>query len=49
MQNKVIYTQEEAETLGAVDETALSLEDAIAASDETSDTEIETDKEIKHG
>lgn len=49
MQNKTLYTQEEAETLGAVDETALSLEDAIAASDETFGTEIETDKGTKHG
>jgi hypothetical protein len=36
------YTQDEAETLGAVDETAMSLEDALAAEDETFSTNLET-------
>ena len=36
------YTQDEAETLGAVDETAMSLEDALADEDETFGTNLET-------
>lgn len=36
------YTQDEAETLGAVDETAMSLEEALAAEDETFGTNLET-------
>ena len=42
MEKRDSYTQEQAETLGAVDETAMSLDDAIEASDETFNTEIET-------
>lgn len=36
------YTQDEAETLGAVDETAMNLEDALAAEDKTFSTNLET-------
>lgn len=35
------YTQDEAEALGAVDETAMSLAEALAAEDKTFDTNLE--------